>query len=71
MGLQSVLCNLICFCWVCFSQQTLLNAKHLYVASLVCAYIVMVIMGALAFRTAGGSLYNIYRLTSQHTHRDY
>lgn len=57
----------------CLSQQTLLNAKplYMYVASLVCAYIVMVIMGAVAFKTAGGSLFNIYRLTSQQTRRDY
>ncbi|KAL9979418.1 hypothetical protein ACROYT_G017088 [Oculina patagonica] len=53
------------------SLLTLLNAKHYYVVSLVCAYIVMVIMGALAFKTAGGSLFNIYRLTSRQTHRDY
>lgn len=55
------------------SLITLLNAQpqpH-YVASLVCAYITMVIMGALAFKTAGGSLFNIYRLTSRQTHCDY
>ncbi|KAJ7382712.1 Notch receptor processing [Desmophyllum pertusum] len=53
------------------SLMTLMNAKHQYVAPVVCAYIIMVIMGAVAFKTAGGSLFNIYRLTSQHTHRDY
>lgn len=58
---------------LCVSLMTLLNAKpmYMYVASLVCAYIVMVIMGAVAFKTAGGSLFNIYRLTSRQTHRDY
>lgn len=58
-------------CLFCFPYQTLMNAKHQYVAPVVCAYIIMVIMGAVAFKTAGGSLFNIYRLTSQHTHRDY
>lgn len=53
------------------SLMTLLNAGHQYVASLVCAYITMIVMGALAFKTAGGSLFNIYRLTSKQTHRDY
>lgn len=53
------------------SLITLLNAQRHYVASLVCAYITMVTMGALAFKTAGGSLFNIYRLTSRQTHRDY
>lgn len=53
------------------SLMTLLNAKHQYVASLVCAYITMIVMGAIAFKTAGGSLFNIYKLTSRPTHRDH
>ena len=44
---------------------------YMYVVSLVCAYIVMVIMGAVAFKIAGGRVFNIYRLTSRQTHRDY
>jgi len=55
----------------CSPQQTLLNAKHQYVASLVCAYLTMIVMGAMAFKTAGGSMFNIYKLTSRQTHRDY
>mmetsp|Transcript_28663 Transcript_28663/g.46252 ORF Transcript_28663/g.46252 Transcript_28663/m.46252 type:complete len:245 (+) Transcript_28663:18-752(+) len=53
------------------SLMTLLNGKQQYVASLVCAYITMIVMGTLAFKTVGGSLFNIYRLTSRKTHRDY
>lgn len=46
------------------SLMTLLNAYNQYVASLACAYLTMVAMGALAFKVAGGSLWNLTRLTS-------
>lgn len=53
------------------SLMTLLNIKHQYLASLVSAYITMVVMGALAFKTAGGSLFNIYKLFSRKTRTDH
>lgn len=53
------------------SLMTLLNSKHQYLASLVSAYITMVVMGALAFKTAGGSLFNIYKLFSRKTRTDH
>lgn len=52
------------------SLMTLLNAQRQYVASLVCAYLTMVAMGGLAFKVAGGSLYNLSKLSSGTESRD-
>lgn len=48
--------------------QTLLNEKGTYIATLLSAYIVLVVMGVLAFRAAGGTCFNLHKVITRKSH---
>ncbi|XP_031553805.1 gamma-secretase subunit Aph-1-like [Actinia tenebrosa] len=54
--------GIVVFSHLFVSLMTLLNASGNYIATLISAYLVMIIMGVIAFNSAGGSCFNIYRL---------
>ncbi|KAK3713156.1 hypothetical protein QZH41_010051, partial [Actinostola sp. cb2023] len=50
------------------SLMTLLNADGNYLATLLSAYFVLILMGVLAFKAAGGTCFNIYKVISRKSH---
>ncbi|EDO39639.1 predicted protein [Nematostella vectensis] len=53
------------------SLMTLLNQDSQYIATLLSAYFTLVVMAVLAFKVAGGSMFNVYRVTTGRPQGDY
>lgn len=52
------------------SLMTLLNARQLYLGSMLSSYLVLVIMGCVAFKVAGGTLENLRGIFIKKLHHD-
>lgn len=53
-----------------FFPQTLLNGRKFYLGSMLSAYVVLIIMGCLAFKVAGGTLENLRGIFTKKLSRD-